>query len=154
MMRLLFLAALFFPTLALATAQTGSVNGAAGNISGTMTATQFAGGGAGLTGVPMDPGIATSTAALAAKFITNSSSMTNTSVNGILVASSVTAGSFFGDGRHLSNVAATFAGGTVAGQTSFVSTLTVLGNAFSVGGSTFVVAGGNVGIGGTASLST
>ena len=36
---------------------------------------------------------------------------------------------------------------TITGQETVVSTMTVLGSAFSVGGSTFVVAGGNVGIG-------
>lgn len=39
------------------------------------------------------------------------------------------------------------AGDFMSGQLTTASTLTVQGNAFSVGGSTFVVAGGNVGIG-------
>lgn len=57
--------------------------------SGAVTATSFAGGGAGLTGV----------------VITNqSSSYTNTSSGGILAFTSVTAGAFFGDGSHLLHV--------------------------------------------------
>ena len=59
--------------------------------------------------------------------------------------SSVTASAFFGDGSHLTGIG--FNGGTVANQTTFLSTVTVLGNAFSVGGSAFAVVGGSVGIG-------
>jgi hypothetical protein len=52
------------------------------------------------------------------------------------------------DGSQLTNVVATsFNGGTVSGQTTFESTVTVQGNAFSVGGSTLVVKGGAVGLG-------
>jgi hypothetical protein len=63
--------------------------------------------------------------------------------------STVTAGYFVGNGVGLTNVPATFNGGTVSGQTTFLSTVTIQGNAFSVGGSTLVVIGGNVGIGTT-----
>lgn len=73
---------------------------------------------------------------------------------GVFAASSVTASSFFGDGAHLSNVVATTAtnnvlksGDTMTGQLTTTSTITVQGSAFSVGVSTFVVAGGQVGVG-------
>lgn len=50
--------------------------------------------------------VAASTTSLGGLFVTNSSSMTNTSSQGILAASSVTASSFFGDGSHLSGISA------------------------------------------------
>ena len=50
-MRHLPLLVLLLAGIASATSQSGTVSGAAGNISGTMTATQFVGGGAGLTGI-------------------------------------------------------------------------------------------------------
>lgn len=53
---------------------------------------------------------AASIAVNTAKFITNSSSMTNNSAQGILVTSSVTAGSFYGDGSHLSGIVAAASG--------------------------------------------
>lgn len=62
-----------------------------------------------------------------AQFITNSSSMTNTSANGILVASSVTASSFFGDGSHLSNVTAT-------NNANLNGPVTSVGNATTIAG--------------------
>ncbi len=69
-------------------------------------------------------------------------------------ASSVTAAAFFGDGSHLTNVIGTDSakvskvGDTMTGQLTIAgSTLTVTGNAFSVGASTFVISSGNVGIG-------
>ena len=45
------------------------------------------------------------------------------------------------------NLVGNWNGGTVANQTTFQSTVTVQGNAFSVGGSTLVVSAGNVSIG-------
>ena len=86
--------------------------------------------------------------ALGGLFIASGSSVTLTGANGWLAsASSVTASAFFGDASHLSNVPSTFNGGTVANQTTFLSTVTIQGNAFSVGASSFVVIGSSVGIG-------
>ena len=68
------------------------------------------------------------------------------------VAYSMTAGSFIGNGSLLSGIPSSgsivgvyvpVAGGTMTGQLTNTSTVTVHGNAFSVGGSSFVVAGGS-----------
>lgn len=56
---------------------------------------------------------------------TATSSMTNTSSGGILSKSSITASAFFGDGSHLTGLAATFTGGYVANVTTFGSSVTV-----------------------------
>ena len=68
---------------------------------------------------------------------------------------SVTASEFYGDGSNLSGVVTSevdplsvpLAGGNMTGQLTTASTITVQGNAFSVGGSTLAVSGGKVGIG-------
>ncbi|OGR65097.1 MAG: hypothetical protein A2X31_08050 [Elusimicrobia bacterium GWB2_63_22] len=80
-----------------------------------------------------------------------------TVVSSVSVSGVMRAIQFVGDGSGLTNVAAATgvdaskvakAGDTMTGQlTLAASTLTVTGNAFSVGGSTLVVDGGNVGIG-------
>lgn len=66
----------------------------------------------------------------------------------------VSAGKYYGDGSALTGVSGTdatklpLAGGTIAGQLTLAnSTLTVTGDAFSVGGSTLVASAGRVGIG-------
>jgi hypothetical protein len=61
--------------------------------------------------------------------------------------SSITASAFFGDGTNLGNVVTVTGNQAVSGVKTITSTFTVTGNAFSVGGSTFAVANGNVGIG-------
>lgn len=82
------------------------------------------------------------------------------------VAYSMTAARFIGDGSGITNITAAesntfgFGGGTKTflslvevasmtnrGASTVVGTMTVLGNAFSVGGSTFVITSGSVGIG-------
>lgn len=72
----------------------------------------------------------------------------------IVAGASVSASGFFGDGSALTNITATDntkvakAGDTMTGQLTLAgSTLTITGNAFSVGGSTLAVANGKVGIG-------
>lgn len=157
MRKLCLLALLLFPGMAKATSQTGSLTGAAGNVSGTMTAGFFVGNGSGLTSLSVSFSTITnqfnqvasdtttlgnqiaaggaSTAALAALFVTNPSSSTNTSAQGLLVRSSVTANAFFGDGSHLTGIAGgsfnTAVGSfTVVGELSVGSTITLRGNAF------------------------
>jgi len=79
----------------------------------------------------------------------------------VAFASGVTAGWFYGNGAGLTGITAALpANGVttdtnqgVSGVKTFTSTLTVTGDAFSVGGATFVVAGGNIGVG-TASPNT
>lgn len=70
-----------------------------------------------------------STASLAAKFITNSSSETNTSAGGLLASSSVTANAFFGDASHLTGYVITgssyVAGGQNINSLTFVGVATV-----------------------------
>lgn len=65
--------------------------------------------------------------------------------SGILAsAGTVRAAHFAGDGAALTGIAASaFTGGQVAGQTTFASTVTIKGNAFSVGGSSFTVTAGS-----------
>lgn len=62
-----------------------------------------------------------------------------------------TAGKFIGDGSSLTNISPSGAvlktGDFMTGQLTTLSTITVRGNAFSVGGSTFSVLGGSVAIG-------
>ena len=74
----------------------------------------------------------------------------------VTTTSSMTASAFFGDGSHLTGIPSTgsisgvylpLAGGSMTGQLTTSSTMTVQGNAFSVGGSTLVVKAGQVGIG-------
>jgi len=81
---------------------------------------------------------------------------------GAVFTSSITASAFYGDGSNLTGVIQSTATGTygiAASQNvlksgdTMTGQLTVQGSAFSVGGSTFVVTGGKVGIG-TASPST
>ncbi|MDA8243126.1 MAG: hypothetical protein M0025_03285 [Elusimicrobia bacterium] len=77
--------------------------------------------------------------------------------DGVIKASVTAAGVFYGDGSGLTGVtgatgtdpnALHTSGGTMTGQLTLLgSTLTVTGDAFSVGGSTLVVASGRVGIG-------
>ena len=67
----------------------------------------------------------------------------------ILSNSSVTASAFFGDGSNLTGISAGENAFFAAAKT-FGSSVTVQGNAFSVGASSLVVAGGRVGIGTTA----
>ena len=66
----------------------------------------------------------------------------------LTAASSVTASAFFGDGSHLTGVAAHGASSSKDNNWSapqtFQSSVTLAANNFSVGGSTFVVAAGNV----------
>lgn len=52
-------------------------------------------------------------------------------------ASSVTASAFFGDGSHLTNVSASFTGGTVPNETDFISSVT-FHTTVTIGGVTFV----------------
>lgn len=59
------------------------------------------------------------------------------------VASTVTALAFSGNGSLITNLPA-FPGGNVPGATTFQSSITVVANAFSVGGSSFTVSGGSV----------
>lgn len=66
----------------------------------------------------------------------------------------MTAGSFSGDGANLTNVPATFTGGTVANQTTFLSTVTIQGNEFSVGSSTFIISGGTATFGARVNFSS
>jgi hypothetical protein len=81
------------------------------------------------------------------------SSVTLSGANGVIVTqSSITAGVYYGDGQHLTNVVAAGSvskfGDSMTGPLTLLgSTLTVTGNAFSVGGSTLVAVGGAVGIG-------
>ena len=145
-MRTLFLIAAlaFSPSARADVSDVGSLTiGGNGVIGGTMTVQgrAFSVGGSSFT-------IGGGSAALAYQFIPGSINMTGSS--GTFVnQSSVTAAAFFGDGSHLNGIASTFTGGVVANQTTFQSTVTVQGNAFSIGVSTFVVTGGNVGIGTT-----
>jgi len=85
-------------------------------------------------------------------FMASGSSIVLTGANGnITNASSITAGAFFGDGSHLSGVVTSVVLPSTVAYTSvantFTSSQTITSNAFSVGGSSFVVTGGNVGIG-------
>ena len=121
---------------------------------GTITAKYFAGSGAYLTGITS---IDNTKVVKTGDSMTGQLNMIGVAVNltgpgGVVVGvSSITAASFFGDGSHLSNVVATGGvlktGDTMTGQLTMLSTITVQGNAFSVGGSTFVVASGSVAIG-------
>lgn len=69
-------------------------------------------------------------------------------------AGTIVAGQFVGNGAQLTNISAappanmatTDTAQSISGVKTFVSTLTVTGNAFSVGGSSFVVVGGSVGV--------
>ena len=86
----------------------------------------------------------------------------------LTVTSTASASYFTGNGGGLTNITATNDANTVTSSFTilgaggllvtnsgiFSSTLTVQGNAFSVGGSTFVVSGGKVGIGLTTNCST
>jgi hypothetical protein len=110
------------------------------------------------------------TASPASKLHMSSGTLTVDGTGGSInvAVGSVTASAFFGDGSHLSGISGSLSGGTAnyipvwAGATTqgsshiadinspvVTTTMTVLDNAFSVGGSTFVVAGGNVGVGTT-----
>lgn len=72
----------------------------------------------------------------------------------VAFASGVTAGWFYGNGAGLTGITAALPGNaattdtaqSISGVKTFVSTLTVTGNAFSVGASSFVVVGGSVGV--------
>lgn len=81
---------------------------------------------------------------VAYQFVAGSVNMSGSSST-ITNTSSVTASAFFGDGSHLSGVSS-FTGGAVANVTTFQSTVTIQGGAFSVGGSSFVVTAGSVSI--------
>lgn len=48
-----------------------------------------------------------------------------TSTGSVVVPSSVTASAFFGDGSHLTGISGTFTGGTVPGETDFLSSVTI-----------------------------
>lgn len=65
---------------------------------------------------------------------------------------------YYGDGSQLTgsvdSTRVSKAGDNMTGQLTTTSTITIQGSGFSVGGSTFVIAGGKVGIGGDASAST
>lgn len=74
----------------------------------SVTASAFFGDGSHLAGLtdfgPSTATLSASTVTLAGRFVTNSSSGTNTSANGLLVTSSVTAGALFGDASHLTGI--------------------------------------------------
>ncbi len=84
------------------------VTAALGNLTGPVTSVGLA---TTIIGPVPQAAVNLSTVAIALNnlngmFVTNPSSMTNTSAGGLLVASSVTAGAFFGDGSHLSGIGA------------------------------------------------
>lgn len=117
------------------TGATGSVVSAA-----SVTASGFFGNGSGVTGVAKSGANSdiTSMSALStiSSALTFTSSTTNTSSAGTLVNSSVTASGFFGTSLDVN-------GSTVRGQETVTSTITVKGNAFSVGTASFTVVGGS-----------
>lgn len=86
------------------------------------------------------------------------SSFTITGAGGLLVTNAVTASTFYGSGANLTGITSGSdrvlrTGDTMTGQLTLAgSTLTVGGNAFSVGVSTLVVASGSLGIGTTSPL--
>lgn len=105
----------------------------------------------------------TSTITLSNRFVNNTSSMTNSSSQGILVVSSITTqGSFFGDGSRLTGLQSGttnwILSGTVvqlATATNNVviqSSLTVQGSTFSVGGAKFSVTAGTMSVSGSVTI--
>jgi hypothetical protein len=121
---------------------------------GTINAKYFVGSGAYLTGVASidNTKVAKTGDSMTGNLNLINANLNLTGANGRVVsASSITASAFFGDGSNLTGVTATGGvlkiGDTMTGQLTNTSTITVQGNAFSVGGSTFVVIGSSVGIG-------
>jgi len=146
-----------------------NLTGAGGSVvsAASVTASSFWGDGSHLTGVAAGGGVLKTgdgmtgpLTMLGASTITVSGSAFSVGVSSFVVsggsatvAYQLTAGSFVGNGAGLTGLSGTDStkvaktGDTMTGQLTNTSTVTILGNAFSVGGSTFVVAGGLVGIG-------
>ena len=148
---------LLFPAAALATTQTGSVNGAAGNISGTMTAGHFVGDGAGLTGIPMGPVTVAQFNAVAAATTTLQAEMyaVGASTMAIALATTTLANTMntqFGliatSTTSLTASKVNRSGDGMTGPLTMLSgsTITISGSGFSVGGSSFTVVGGSAAV--------
>ena len=123
--------------------------------SGVFRAKAFFGDGSGLTGLPSSTDITkvfkTGDSMTGALNLVGAALNLSGPAGVINSVSSVTASAFFGDGSHLLNITASGAilktGDTMTGQLTSLSTITILGAGFSVGGATLAVSGGKVGIG-------
>ena len=114
---------------------------------GSVTASNFVGNGSYLTGV-VNVGVYNLFTASQAFSAAGGLGVTYGVTAGSFTAtSSITASAFFGNGAALTGISSTFNGGTVAGQALFQSSVTMQASGFSVGGSSFVVAGGSATVG-------